>query len=147
MSILPPRDGGDSINLWIANWKADYTCWNQAQLHVIHPIVVPVNAMDWLFKASPLDACTKLTYVSLKTMLCFLNPTPCAADGVIQTGISPSAVSFRNAKQGANGELHFTWFLHLWEIPVTTKENSATKIKLADTYVLKHSRIAPRPKG
>lgn len=58
---------------------------------------------------------------------------------------------FRKVQQGANGELHFTQFApHLSEIPVTTEENTAwrpTKIKPADTYVLKHSRIAPRPKG
>lgn len=73
MSILPPRDGGNSINLWIANWQADYTSWNWTRLHVIHATAVPVQAMSWLSKASSLDTCITFACPSLKRMFCFLN--------------------------------------------------------------------------
>lgn len=70
--------------------------------------------------------------------------TPLPADGVTQRGINPSAKPFRK-------ESSFTQFsLHPSEIPVTTEKNTArrpTKMKWEDTHVLKHSRIAPRPKG
>lgn len=70
--------------------------------------------------------------------------TPLPAGGVIQTGINLSAKPFRK-------ESSFTQFpLHLSEIAVTAEKNTAsrpTKIKWANTHVLKHSRIAPRPKG
>jgi len=92
-----------------------------------------------------------LACASLKRMFCLLNPTPCAVAGVTQTVLNPSAMPFRKAQQGTHGELHFTQFPpHLSKSPFTTEENTAwrpTRIQPAHTYVLKHSRMAPRPKG
>lgn len=100
MSTLPPRDGGNSRNLWIPNRQADYTCWNWTRLHLIHPIVVPVQAMAWLSKSNSLHTRLMLVCASLKRMFCFLNPTPCGAE-VTETGINPIRCIFQKGKAGS----------------------------------------------
>lgn len=95
MSILPPRDCGNSINLLIVNFQDDYTCWNGTWLHIIHPNCSSTPGNGLAFQSKLTRYCTPLACSSLKRIFCFLKPTPCAAAGVAQTGINPSAMPFR----------------------------------------------------